>query len=76
MLNRLYMPPKFTEKGIKITAVDNGKGISNLDEIMSGNYKSSTGMGQGLIAVKKLMDFFQINTSPESGTAITIAKWL
>jgi serine/threonine-protein kinase RsbT len=53
------MPARFS-----VIAQDNGPGISNLEEIMSGRYKSRTGMGRGILGVKRLSDRFRINPGP------------
>lgn len=57
---------------IVISAEDEGPGISNLDEILSGNYRSRTGLGRGLLGSRDLADHFDIRTSP-SGTVVQIA---
>ncbi len=59
--------------GLQIIASDQGPGIpaDKLDEIWSGTYKSQRGMGKGLIAVKKLVDEFQMDTRPGAGTTVT-----
>jgi serine/threonine-protein kinase RsbT len=57
---------------IIVTAEDEGPGISNLDEILSGNYRSRTGLGRGLLGSRELADHFDIHTSP-SGTVVRIA---
>jgi serine/threonine-protein kinase RsbT len=58
---------------LQIVAIDQGPGIDNrkLDEIWSGTYKSQRGMGKGLVAVKKLVDDFHLETSPGKGTTVT-----
>lgn len=59
--------------GLQITATDQGPGIpqSKLDEIWAGTYKSQRGMGKGLVAVKKLVDEFHLDTRPGIGTTVT-----
>src|SRR4029453_13676910 len=56
--------------GLQIVASDHGRGIpaEKLDEIWGGTYKSQRGMGKGLIAVKKLVADFQLDTRPGAGT--------
>jgi serine/threonine-protein kinase RsbT len=54
-----------------ILATDGGPGIPNLEEIMSGHYKSKTGMGRGLLGVKRLAERFKINPGPP-GTRIEV----
>jgi serine/threonine-protein kinase RsbT len=59
--------------GLQIVATDQGPGIApaKLEEIWSGTYKSQRGMGKGLVAVKKLVDDFQLDTRPGVGTTVT-----
>lgn len=52
---------------------DRGPGIEKLDEILSGQYRSSTGMGLGIIGSKKLCDQFNIQTSRQGGTTVYMA---
>lgn len=54
-----------------VRAVDRGTGISNLDEILAGRYRSRTGLGAGLLGTKRLVDRFTIDTGP-GGTRIEI----
>jgi signal transduction histidine kinase/CheY-like chemotaxis protein len=62
------------ERMVVITLRDQGKGIPNVDEIMNGKYVSQTGMGQGMIGAKRLMDFFRVDTDPTRGTTVTLGK--
>ncbi len=61
---------------LMITLRDKGQGIRNIDEILDGKYVSQTGMGLGIIGAKRLMDHFQIETGPGSGTAVILGKKL
>lgn len=61
-------------KGIQIVAIDKGAGIPNADVVFSGDYKSKTGMGVGLLGTKRLMDEFDIDSGP-SGTKIVTRKY-
>jgi signal transduction histidine kinase/CheY-like chemotaxis protein len=60
---------------LSIRVYDSGPGIANLDAVMSGQYRSSTGMGLGLVGARRLMDAFDIKSEP-NGTTITIKKLL
>lgn len=60
---------KADKRIFSITSTDEGKGISNLDEIMSGRYKSRTGLGAGILGVKRLSSHFEVETGP-TGTRI------
>jgi serine/threonine-protein kinase RsbT len=56
-------------RAMLIRAVDNGPGIRNLDEIMSGRYRSKTGLGLGILGTKRLADRFDV-ASDATGTRI------
>jgi signal transduction histidine kinase/DNA-binding response OmpR family regulator len=58
-----------------IRVSDQGPGILNLEEVLSGRYRSSTGMGLGLVGARRLMDHFTIESSA-SGTAVMLVKHL
>jgi serine/threonine-protein kinase RsbT len=47
---------------VVIRATDRGPGIPNLPLIMSGEYRSRTGLGRGILGTKRLADHFEINT--------------
>jgi signal transduction histidine kinase/CheY-like chemotaxis protein len=58
-----------------ITVADHGRGIANLDAVLAGRYRSTTGMGIGLAGARRLMDQFDIESS-SSGTTVTLKKLL
>src|SRR3569833_3751380 len=60
---------------LEVEISDSGSGIPNLDEILEGRYRSSTGMGMGIIGTKRLMDAFQIETSP-AGAQVRMGRRL
>lgn len=59
--------------GLQIISSDQGPGIpaTKLEEIWAGTYKSQRGMGKGLVAVKKLVDDFHLDTRLGIGTTVT-----
>jgi len=61
--------------GIRVLAADQGPGISNLQEILDGNYRSRTGMGLGIRGSRNIMDEFKINSTPGKGTRIEMVKY-
>ena len=52
-----------------VRAIDSGPGIAHLDEVLSGRYRSRTGLGAGLLGTKRLVDRFDIATGP-TGTRV------
>src|SRR5580692_6727506 len=55
---------------------DSGPGIRDLSNILDGQYRSSTGMGMGILGARRLMDQFQIESAPGKGTTIWLKKLL
>ena len=53
---------------VRVVVSDHGPGITNVDEIFAGLYRSKTGLGRGLAGVKKLASRFKLNTSPRGTT--------
>jgi serine/threonine-protein kinase RsbT len=68
---QLDIVPSLSERRIRVRAEDRGPGIPNLLEVMSGRYKSRTGMGRGLLGTKRLADKFDIETNSK-GTRILV----
>jgi len=63
-----------TADALEIEASDDGPGIAHLDDVLAGRYRSTTGMGQGLLGVRRLMDGFAIQSSAERGTRVVVSK--
>jgi serine/threonine-protein kinase RsbT len=63
--------PDPSGRAITLLAVDTGPGIPNVEEILSGRYRSRTGLGLGLAGSKRLAERFDIQTGA-SGTTITV----
>ncbi len=55
---------------LEVIATDRGPGIANVDEVLSGNYMSKTGLGKGLLGAKRIFDEFHIETAPSRGTTV------
>ncbi|ASV67247.1 anti-sigma regulatory factor [Cytobacillus sp. FSL W7-1323] len=62
--------------GLRLLSIDSGPGIKDLRQVMEDGYSTSGGLGAGLPGVKRLMDDFQIDSSPGEGTDIRAIKWL
>ncbi len=63
-------------QALAMTVSDRGPGIPNLDDVLSGRYRSNTGMGIGIVGARRLMDDLQINTTPGKGTIVSMRKRL
>ncbi|HYD53761.1 MAG TPA: ATP-binding protein [Gemmatimonadaceae bacterium] len=55
---------------------DRGPGIPHVDSVLRGEYRSTTGMGVGLLGARRLSDRFELRTAPGEGTTVELARWL
>src|SRR4051794_38469676 len=63
-------------QSLRIRISDHGPGIADVGAILTGRYRSSTGMGLGIIGARRLVDDFQMESSLGEGTAVMLAKHL
>ena len=62
-------------RGLQLRFEDEGPGIANIDLAMSDGYTSGAGMGLGLPGSKRLVNEFDIRSTPGQGTCVSIVKW-
>jgi serine/threonine-protein kinase RsbT len=62
-------------KGIQVIARDEGPGIEDLDLALRDGYTSGSGLGLGLPGARRLVDDFDIETTPGQGTKVTLVMW-
>lgn len=48
---------------VRLVASDRGTGITQLEDVLAGRYRSKTGLGRGLQGIQRLMDEFRVHTS-------------
>jgi serine/threonine-protein kinase RsbT len=61
--------------GIKLTFRDEGPGIADLKLALTDGWTSGGGLGLGLTGAKRLVDDFELESTPGVGTRISITKW-
>ena len=64
-----------TRQGLIVVAQDDGPGIRDVSRAMQDGYSTSGGLGLGLPGARRLMDEFEVASSPGHGTRITMSKW-
>ncbi|MFC9932457.1 ATP-binding protein [Streptomyces sp. NPDC127190] len=64
-----------TTRGLRLSFVDNGPGIRDVELAMTDGYTTGGGLGLGLSGAKRLMDEFEIDTGPGRGTTVTVIAW-
>ena len=62
-------------RGLRLTFVDQGPGIANIELALQDGYTTGNGLGLGLSGAKRLSNDFSIDTKPGAGTKITLARW-
>jgi serine/threonine-protein kinase RsbT len=61
--------------GVSVVARDDGPGIADISLAMQDGFSTVNSLGLGLPGTRRLMDEFEIVSSPGAGTTITAIKW-
>ena len=62
-------------RGVRLTFVDQGPGIPDLDKALKDGFTTGGGMGLGLSGSKRLVNEFDIRSEVGKGTTVIIARW-
>jgi serine/threonine-protein kinase RsbT len=62
-------------QGIEVVASDDGPGIANVELALQDGYTTGGGLGLGLPGARRLVDEFELQTSPGEGTTVRLVKW-
>ena len=63
------------KRGIRLTFVDQGPVIADINRALKDGYTSGNGLGLGLGGARRLSNEFEIESSPGVGTRIRIVRW-
>ena len=63
------------EPSIVVVARDQGPGIPDVSRALQEGFSTSGGLGLGLAGARRLMDTFEIVSTPGQGTTVTMKKW-
>jgi serine/threonine-protein kinase RsbT len=61
--------------GLRLVFEDTGPGIRDLAAAMRDGFSTGGGLGQGLPGSRRLVHDFQIESSPERGTRVSVVRW-
>ena len=64
-----------TRPGVRLTFVDRGPGIADIEQALKDGYTTGGGLGLGLGGAKRLSNEFSITSQPGAGTRIVIVRW-
>jgi serine/threonine-protein kinase RsbT len=61
--------------GVRISFVDDGPGIPDIELALTDGYTTGNGLGLGLSGARRLVDEFELDTGAGTGTRVTVIKW-
>jgi serine/threonine-protein kinase RsbT len=62
--------------GLEVVAEDRGPGIADVERALEDSFSTAGTLGLGLPGVRRLMDDFEIESTPGVGTRVVVRKWL
>lgn len=72
---RIDMVRVGARRGVRLTFIDHGAGIADLERAMVDGYTSGRGLGLGLSGAKRLSSEFDIESTPGKGTTVILTRW-
>lgn len=66
---------KGRENGVRLTFIDKGPGIVNVEQAMKDGFSTGKSLGLGLPGTKRLVSEFDIKSKVGEGTTVTVTKW-
>ncbi len=72
---RLEALQEGNRRGVRLTFVDQGPGIPDLNKALTDGFTTGNGMGLGLSGSKRLVNDFEIHSEAGKGTRVMIARW-
>ncbi len=61
--------------GLRLTFLDHGPGIADIEQALKDGFTSGSGMGLGLGGSKRLVNELNIVSEVGKGTRVTVARW-
>jgi serine/threonine-protein kinase RsbT len=61
--------------GVKLYFTDEGPGIPDVGLALTDGWTSGGGLGLGLSGTRRLVDEFELNSTPGTGTSVVVVKW-
>jgi serine/threonine-protein kinase RsbT len=61
--------------GVKLYFTDEGPGIADIGLALTDGWTSGGGLGIGLSGARRLVDEFELDSKPGTGTSVMIVKW-
>ena len=62
-------------RGLRLTFLDEGPGIKDLEQALKDGFTTGTGLGLGLSGARRLSNEFEIVSTLGQGTRVSITRW-
>lgn len=62
-------------RGLEVVVTDRGPGIADVKQAMQDHFSTGGTLGLGLPGARRLMDEFEITSTPGQGTRVVARKW-
>ena len=62
-------------RGLRLVFTDEGPGIADIEQALRDGFTTGKGMGLGLGGSRRLVNEFDIKSTPGQGTRIMITRW-
>ncbi len=64
-----------SKRGVRLTFLDSGPGIANIELALTDGWTSGHGLGLGLSGARRLVNEFEIDSTVGVGTRVTVTRW-
>ncbi|MFD9381075.1 ATP-binding protein [Streptomyces sp. NPDC059999] len=68
-------PRQGGRQGLRLTISNSGPGIADIEAALGDGFTTGGGLGHGLGGAKRLMDDFEVRSTPGHGTTVTATRW-
>jgi serine/threonine-protein kinase RsbT len=62
-------------RGLRLSFVDSGPGIRDVELALTDGYTTGGGLGLGLSGARRLVQEFSLDSRPAEGTTVTVTAW-
>lgn len=62
-------------RGLRLTFDDRGPGILNIEQALTDGFSTGRGLGLGLGGARRLVNEFEIESTPGVGTRVSVTRW-
>ena len=66
---------KDSRSGLQLVFEDKGPGIRDIEKAMQDGFTTANSMGLGLGGTRRLVNEFEIVSTPGAGTKVTVVQW-